>query len=345
MGQSEGLEDRQPLLRRKLVRKRAASADEGAAPARLRAPYGERALARVCAGIGGGLHAEPKIAALRRVRQAELLDLVEPDGFLILLLPLPDEDGDALGEGPAGLMALDRVAFMALVEVLTTGRLMKGERAARRATPTDAALLADFIDRLLDLRRVEAERQGLTVPELLTQWQRGRLVADTRLLPALLEEGDFDIEQIELALSLEGERRCGQLLLALPVSVGVTVPDAAEGSACASGERAEGEAWRDRVEAMVMAVPARLDAVLGRVAMPLEEALALKPGSRLTLPISQLEEVRLETADHRLLALARLGQYRSMRALRLTSITEFGLAPSPVAPMPAEPKAVTPPAR
>ncbi len=339
MGQSAGLEERQPLLRRKLVRRRVRDDGGGAPPAPpapTRATYGERALTRVCAGIGNGLHAEPRLVSARRVGQAELLDLVEPDGFLILLSPVTVEGEDSPDEGQAGLLALDRAAFMALVEILTTGRLMKGERAARRATPTDAALLAGFIDQLLDLRRAEAEKQGLTVPECESPWQRGCLVADPRLLPALLEEGDFDVEQIDLALSHGSEARKGRLLLGLPAPAGSPASDAGDEGQGASAPGQEGEVWRAQVEAMVMAVPARLDAVLGRVAMPLEEALQLKPGSRLTLPISQLEEVRLETADHRLLALARLGQYRSMRALRLTSLTEAVLAPLPGMTAPAD---------
>lgn len=324
MEQAQGPGQEQPVLLRKLARKRAAPADEGAGEAPPRSHPFERALARVCAGIGAGLHATARLTTRREVGQAELLDMIEPDGFLTLLAPAETgaEAANGDGETVAGLMALDRAGFMALVEILTTGRMLPGERPPRRATPTDAALLADFIDHLLDLRAQENEKQGGNLLQGRAGWQRGRFVADARLLPVLLEEGRFALEALEIDFALGDVARSGRLLLALPPAPDAPIADADDAEAGAGGVPAGGAAWHRQMEAMVMGVPARVDAVLGRVELPLAEALALKPGSRLTMPVGQLEAVRLESADHRLLALARLGQYRGMRAVRLTAMSE-----------------------
>lgn len=345
MERSEQPMQGQSVLRRKLVRKpvQPEYEVESVAAAPLPDPRShpfERALARACAAIGGGLHASAKLTGAREVGQAELLDLVEPDGFLILLnppAPEADDGDDTTGEAAPGLLALDRGAFIALVEMLTTGRLSPAARVPRRATPTDAALLADFIDNLLGLRRQEAEKQGGALPEGPVIWQRGRFVPDARLLSVLLDEGEFQFEQIDIALSLGSEGRTGRLFLGLPASFPVP-----EFEAAIPGDGpppALQEAWRQQVESMVMAVPAALVAVLGRVSLPLDEALRLEPGSRLTLPIGQLEEVRLETADRRLLALARLGQYRGMRALRMTAMQD-GAQTGPMLAAPAPPAAM-----
>lgn len=339
MAGHEAMTQAQPVLRRKLARKRTQPPDEGEGGARNpRAHPFERALARACASIGGGMHASARLSAAREVGQAELLELVEPEGFLTLLAPADAaEADDAPGEAEAGLLALDRAAFMALVEILTTGRFSATARPPRRATPTDAALLSDFIDGLLGLRRQESEKQDGAGPEATAPWQRGRFVADARLLSVLLEEGAFELEQLDITLSLGREQRSGRLLLGLPVPAAGAAMAGDDACAAATGAPpAQQQAWQRRVEAMVMAVPTELRAVLGRVSLPLEEALQLAPDSRLTLPIGQLEEVRLESGDCRLLALARLGQYRGMRALRLTAMPE-GAQPGPMLAGPAQP--------
>lgn len=336
MERLERPEQKQPVLRRKLARKRAAPPVGGGAPPR--AHPAERALTRACAVIGGGLHATAGLTGAREVGQAELLDMIEPDGFLTLLAPadIGADDDPEQGEALAGLLALDRAAFMALTEILTTGRLLPGDRPLRRATPTDAALLADFIDDLLRLRRQEGERQRRSAGPAPAVWQRGCFVADARLLPVLLQEGSFSLEVLEIGFTLGSETRSGRLLLGLPPALTVPLVDDDRDGAGGAGSATEGSACDRQVEAMVMGVPARLDAVLGRVGMPLAEALSLKPGSCLTLPICQLEEVRLESADRRVLALARLGQYRGMRALRLTAMSGGDTTPPP-APSPAPP--------
>ncbi|MCC5988228.1 MAG: FliM/FliN family flagellar motor switch protein [Pararhodobacter sp.] len=349
MERSERLTQAQPVLRRKLARKRVQPPAEGegeAGASNPRAHPFERALARACAAIGGGLHASARLSAAREVGQAELLELVEPEGFLTLLAPAgaAGED-DAPDEAAAGLLALDRGAFMALVEILTTGRLSASARPPRRATPTDDALLCDFVDGLLLLRQQEFERQGSGAagPSALAPWQRGRFVADARLLSVLLEEGAFTLEQLDITISLGREQRSGRLLLGLPVpAAAADVAGNDTGAGVGGGAPpAQQQEWQRRVEAMVMAVPTELRAVLGRVSLPLEEALQLVPDRCLTLPIGQLEEVRLESGDCRLLALARLGQYRGMRALRLTAMPE-GAHMGPMLAGPALPPAPMP---
>lgn len=81
-----------------------------------------------------------------------------------------------------------------------------------------------------------------------------------------------------------------------------------------------------------------LDAVLHRVTLPLSAVMKFSEGTQIPLPADALERITLEGAAHRRLSLARLGQHRGQRALRL-----IGEETEAVCEAPPAPKKVVPP--
>lgn len=317
----------EPVLRRKVVRPRSRPAIDGEQSMLARAL--PRAAVRALSA-GCGLTAQPGALSERGVTLAEGLDRLSEDGFLALL---SGADG-----GAPGLLVLDTGLFSALVEAMTLGRLGAAPPAApRRPTATDAALLGALIDRLLaELDRGLAEA-GLDAGAEGGGWRMARAVGDQRLLGAILDEGGYRLAEVPLALSAAGAPgsapRSGRLALLLPD------PDSARaaappGRAPAAAPAATPDTLGQGIEAAVQGAPAVLTAVLGRVALPLEQALLLAVGQRLELSIAALEEVELVGLDARAYAWARLGQTRGMRAVRITLLADSagGPATSPVAP-------------
>jgi flagellar motor switch protein FliM len=287
-----------PVLRRKL-----GTRVEGAAPPD-DARHLARALARATSRIPGlvGSCADP---ARRRASVAELLDLIDSDSFAALI---------ANPAGEVGLAVFDAVATLSLVEALTIGRLSRTPPPARRATQTDAQLLSDVIDAAL----AEYDAQAANEPGHRAGFCFQRFPTDYRLLELLLEAQRFDLILQPLALLGEDLRRDGRFLLALPQAVAKEKPAVASGRRTPTASR--GDAWAQALEAQVMAAPAQLQAVLGRVTMPLAEVMRLSVGTTMVLPLSNLEEVEVEALDGQVMGRGRLGQFRAMRALRLVTV-------------------------
>lgn len=340
------------VLRRKVARPRAAE-ETRASPLARALP---RALVR---GVGTvtGLVARVGPVAERRLTLDEALEHIPDDSFVALL-------ASSGGAGAPGLLVLAADLFAALIEVMIMGRLGPGPApTGRRPTSTDSALMAAVVDQVLaDLASAEA---GAESEGPAPSWQMVRAVGDLRLLGAILDDGAFDLIKTELRLSGpetpaqdpgqnrgqdrgRGGGRGGALLLVLPVpsapDATATRPRAApasgrEGAAAsggaagaagaAAGAAAGDDPFAAALAAAVAGAPVVLTAVLGRVVLPLEQALALAVGDRLELPLSRLEEVEVLGIDASLVARARLGQSQGQRALRLTALVEGEAPPSP----------------
>lgn len=287
------------VLRRKLAPRAApAPGDAGAGGDAARALV--RTFARAVSDCAP-LMAEGGTRSTRILSLAELIDSIEPDAFVGIL------SGD---DAPPGLAIIDQTGFAALVEAMTIGRLAAREPASRRATSTDAALLGEVLNTAL---------AGLDADDPARGRAMHRPVPDNRLLPVLLDDLPYGIVTLEMTLSSGDVRRPAQVILALP-RVASPEPGANPAAATmAAGASAPGEDWARALEASVMTAPAAMQAELGRITLPLAEVLALETGSALTLPLSNLEEVRLVALDGTIHAMGRLGQSRGMRAIRLTS--------------------------
>ena len=245
----------------------------------------------------------------QRVTLGRVDATLQEDGLILLL------DGSG---GARGAACLDQQMMAALIEVQTTGRVRNGPATPRRATRTDAAMVAPLIDALMDgldaemgTERDEYQPRGFCF---------GDRVDDLRSLALTLDAPDYD--HFRVTVDLGPGAKTGWLDLLLPVRA-----DPPKRSA-PSGRRARDSA---RMGDVVLGAPVVLDAVLARLSLPLREACALEPGQILPLDRETLTATRLMAAGAHLVAEARLGQVNGWRALRLVS--------APAAPLPdrAEP--------
>lgn len=251
------------------------------------------------------LMAEGGERTTRSLSLSELIDSVDPEAFVGLVT---GEDG------PPGLAIIDQTGFSALVEAMTIGRLSARDPSVRRATATDAALLAEVLNATL-VRLDDGDPASGFVMR--------RPVPDNRLLPVLLDDLSYTLVSLDVTLISGDVRRPAQVALALPQRAeAVLDSDGTRGDRAAMPAAARataGQEWTRALEASVMTAPAALQAELGRVTLPLADVLALGTGGMLTLPLSNLEEVRLVALDGTVHAMGRLGQSRGMRAVRLTT--------------------------
>jgi flagellar motor switch protein FliM len=285
------------VIRRKIDRARQAQADG--------APGADRgwrlALARA-ARDAMGLDLAVQKLTVTRASLAEIIEIA-PDRSLVALL-----DGPAAG---IGVVLLSPSVTSALIEMQAMGRLSSQAPPARKATRIDAAMVAAVIDRALaGLEESLMEEADLT---WAGGFRYGSFLDDIRPLPLLLEEEVYRVLSADVILGDAG--RTGQIVLILP-AIGRAERPVIEGED--DGEDAQH--FNRALATQVMQTDCLLDAVIGRVRLPLGRVMSLEIGEVLDLPLAGLDMIALETLQGRRLARARLGQNRGMRALKLTEV-------------------------
>lgn len=265
-----------------------------------------------------GLDLEFRSLTIARHSLAEILELV-PDLALLALLDGP--------RGGLGVIMLAPQVTAALIEKQTLGRLGAQTPPPRKASRIDAAMVAGVIDRaLVGLDETLVEEADLT-------WAGGFRYAsyleDARPLALMLEEDAYRVLSAEVALGPDG--RSGRVLLVLPAIGRGDVP-----ALTATEEEVEAPQFSAALSAQVMQADSRLDAVIGRVTLPLRQIMALQVGETLLLPTAALDTIALETIEGQRVAGARLGQHRGMRALKLNeAVSARTLATAPRQTSPA----------
>ncbi|MCX7289041.1 MAG: FliM/FliN family flagellar motor switch protein [Rhodobacterales bacterium] len=266
-----------------------------------------------------GLDIDFRRLDVTRASLAEILDLA-PDRALVALLDGP--------RGGLGVLMLDPKVTAALIEMQTLGRLSAQPAPLRKPTRIDAAMVAGVVDRAL-LGLDEA-----LLDEADRYWAAGFRYAsyldEVRPLGLLLEEEVYRVLDAEITLGVAGSAasRTGGVILILP-AMGrgdrlVAAPDASQNGP---------HLFTAALAAQVVQADCRLDAVIGRLTLPIRQILALQTGDVLALPHAALDAVTVEALDGRRLARARLGQNRGMRALKIQTAD----LPTRAAPPTAEP--------
>jgi flagellar motor switch protein FliM len=259
-----------------------------------------------------------RLALARAARDAMALDLdisrltVSRQGLAELLEIAPDRALIALLDGPKGglgVIMLAPVVTASVIEMQTLGRLTGQPPAIRKPTRIDAAMVAGLIDRALTgLGETLIEEDDLG-------WAGGfryaSFLEDARPLGLLLEEEAYRVLTAEVAMA-DGKRR-GEVILALPAQGRGQRP-----VPTGATSEPEGPLFSAALSAQVMQSACRLDAVVGRLTLPLRQILALTEGDVLALPQAGVDLVTLETVEGRRIAAGRLGQHRGQRALKLT---------------------------
>lgn len=282
------------IIRRKIDRARppqaegAPGADRGWRLALARA-------ARDAMGLDLAFHS----LTIARRSLAEILEVV-PDRALLAVLDGP--------QGGLGVIMLSASVTAAFIEKQTLGKVGTLPPALRKASRIDAAMVAGVIDRALaGLDETLADEADLA-------WAGGFRYAsyleDARPLGLMLEDEVYRVLSAEVSLG-EG-RREGQVIMVLPATGRGAGPIPAPGLT-----ETEVPQFAEALSARVMQADCRLDAVIGRLVLPLRRIMSLQVGETLVLPSAALDSVSLETVDGRNVAPAQLGQHRGMRALKL----------------------------
>ncbi len=208
--------------------------------------------------------------------------------------------------GRRGLAVADGQVVTALVEHLTTGRVVPGEAAPRRPTRTDAVMVSDFLDRILGL----FDEVLLALPDAppIRGFRYSSRLAEPRMVQMALSDAEYLLYRMRLDLGRGA--RSGEVLLAFP-------PATARVSGSSPVDAA---GWQRDLDAAVMQSEVPIRAVLNRLAVPLDEITRWKPGDMLDIPVAALTAVELEGVDGRVVAMAKLGQVSGHRAVRIQTL-------------------------
>ncbi len=213
--------------------------------------------------------------------------------------------------GAIGLGIWDMTAVSAVVEHMVTGRVVPGPAEDRTPTATDAAVLRDMFDRIM--QQFDETLSAMETAPPVTGFRASSIMENARAVELALEEMDY--RRYVISVDFSGGAKTGELQLIFPWH-----PEFGT-----SAQLSQSRRWSREWQAAVKSSRARLDAVLCRLPMPLEQVGEMRVGDLIKLPRSALDAVSIEGADGQAVATGRLGQAQGMRAIRL-----HGLEPSPV---------------
>lgn len=296
-----GMEQRNDALRRKLQPARAPARRDRQEQA---SQCWRLALARAARDAAGLELVVERVESSSR-ELSELAELL-PERALLLLLRGP--------LGRLGMIALSPEVTASLIESQTIGRVHAGAPAPRRPTRIDAAMVAGWIQRALSGLSA-GTGQG---PD--ADWARGyhydSYVDNARAMELLLEERPHRGMLARLSLA-DGVRR-GTVLLALPEPDGASRAGAIESADTATdGDEGAAPGFTAAFGNAVLESECLLDAVLARLSLPLATLLGLQAGQVVPLGRASLDATWLADVNGGVVARARLGQQRGLRAVRV----------------------------
>ncbi|MBT8152836.1 FliM/FliN family flagellar motor C-terminal domain-containing protein [Epibacterium ulvae] len=217
---------------------------------------------------------------------------------------LSDRDLLIVLDGPngrVGAASLDAALVTALIQQQTMGQVLGLGSDGRNYTPTDAAMMAEFLERTFE--KVTALLDGEGDSKTFAGYKFGAQIDNVRNLVLGLEGSDYRV--IRVTVDLAGGMMQGELVLVLPEPKVETDSD----------EPVVGRS----LGANMHSLRAELSAVLCRVKVPLNEFASLKIGDSIPLDHAFLYETHLLTIGGQNIAQGRLGQINGSRAIRLVA--------------------------
>jgi len=237
-------------------------------------------------GLGLAVEASDDIS----LRAERVRDRMEDDALLILL------ENDA---GPCGLAAFDRALVTGLIEVQTLGKVTRLPTDTRRYTPTDAAMMAPLLDAALP--RFASMLAGQPEMAHLQGYRFGALVEDAQTAGLALDAARYHLTEFDVSLAQDTRRGRAHFLFPEPPEPAGDAPPPAAG----------------KHQAVLRLVPARMQAVLTRVHLPLHKAQALKAGDVLPISSQAVTSATLVVQGGHIAARGKLGQINGFRAVRI----------------------------
>jgi len=208
-------------------------------------------------------------------------------------------------DGAIGLALLNAQAMAAVIEQLTTGRVVPSQADPRTATRTDAVIVATILDRILEIFD-EGLAQVTDAPPV-AGYRQSVSLEDGRAITMALE--DMPYRLYRLALDFGRGAKSGELSLIFP-------RDPTGQSAISSSAQAQ---WRANWRHAVMQSEVMVKAVLHRFTIPLDELGSLEVGTFVPMPLASVDRVSLEGSDRRCVATGKLGQCGGHRAIRVAA--------------------------
>ncbi|WP_386682761.1 FliM/FliN family flagellar motor switch protein [Loktanella sp. R86503] len=211
-----------------------------------------------------------------------------------------------------GILACDAGLVAAAIEVMTTGKISAALPDARPVTRTEGTLVQPLLRALLD------ELEETTARTPLDGWTRmaglGPRFDSCRAASFDMVEHTYRL--MRMSLECGSPDRQGLVLLALPMQ-GASVAETETPTPAAPAAD-----WHSRLHDTVMTAPARLDAVLHRMKLPLSVMSGLHVGQVLPLQGCTVGMVRLVDPNGRTVARGRLGQMAGQIAVRVQACAD-----------------------
>ncbi|WP_293575932.1 FliM/FliN family flagellar motor C-terminal domain-containing protein [Phaeobacter sp.] len=235
------------------------------------------------------------LAARQANRVPEDLAANLSDSDLLILLDGP--------EGRIGAATLDAAAVTALIQQQTMGLVLGKAPSERNYTPTDAAMVADFLERVF--AKVVSMLAGQADEAIFSGYRFGAQIENVRSLVLGMEAEDYRVIDLTLDLS------CG----AMQGTLKLVLPEPAPEEKDLSGANGQvGPSLGSNMGAM----RAELRAVLCKMQVPANTFSDLKEGDILPLDQAFLYETEMISITGQSIAQGRLGQMNGARAVRLT---------------------------
>ncbi|SER00270.1 FliM/FliN family flagellar motor C-terminal domain-containing protein [Thalassovita taeanensis] len=253
----------------------------------------------LCRTAEVGLSLPLAVSGVERFRtdHGSLMAMLDESGLMVCV--------EAPGQ-VRGVMVLDLQILTALIETQTIGYIISRSAQMRPTTRTDAAISMPLVDGTL--REFEAELARQEDASWTKGFRFASWVEEKRALGVALTATTFETFHLTLDIG-DGDRK-GEVLLALPRPDPVFQP----------APESKVDAQDAGLGRGLMEAKAKLDAVLLRRAMSLEEVGQLRVGDVLMIPPRALAEVQLEGVGRQVVASGSLGQINGNRALRLTAL-------------------------
>ncbi|MFP7672532.1 FliM/FliN family flagellar motor switch protein [Marivita sp. S0852] len=218
--------------------------------------------------------------------------------------------------GARGLVALDRSVLTGIIEIQTLGKLTRFPLDDRDFTPTDAAMVAPLLDaalpRFASMLSLQAEMAHLHGFEF------GALVDDIQTAGLTLEADAF--QYLVYDIGLEDATRSGRVVFCFPE------PEKTE-----QAQKDDPEAGK--YESVLQLVPARMQAVLTRIHIPLAKAQALRPGDVLHISPNAITAATLVVEGGHVAAHGKMGQMNGFRAIRIGGQEDQTCLAAPTPPL------------
>ncbi len=217
--------------------------------------------------------------------------------------------------GEPGALAVDMQVLAGLVEFQTLGQVIPKPVSDRVPTKVDAALITPFLEDAL-VRYVRMLAEEGDAPYWLQHYKFGAMMQNTRTMALAMTAQDYHM--FVLDVKLERGKKTGTMALLFPdVLVQVSEPEGAT------------ETDAEKFQNGVKEANTLLNAVVGRISLPIAQIQALQVGETLALPEEAMQKAKLEAPTGEEIAEVRIGQLNGMRAVCVPGLVAVGAPEAP----------------